>query len=71
MKRFLTSVSIAAALATAPAAHAIQTPRASEPTVSANQLGGSNTILLILISLVLGSISIGDIFGDDGDPESP
>jgi hypothetical protein len=72
MKRLLMAASVALALEIGSIAQAADTPRASAPVEEKNEIGGSSTLIYILIAVLLsGVVSIGDIFGDDEEPDSP
>jgi ABC-type phosphate transport system substrate-binding protein len=72
MRKLITAASMALALTAAPIAQAGQAERASAPVEQASEIGGSSTLLYLLLAVLLsGVVSIGDIFGDDDDPDSP
>ena len=72
MRRLLGTAGVALALAGGSIAQAAEAPRAAAPVEGASEIGGSSTLLYILIAVLLsGVVSIGDIFGDDDDPDSP
>ena len=72
MIKLLTSASMAVALVAAPVAKAAEASRASAPVEGTSAIGGGSNLLYILIAVLLsGVVSIGDIFGDDDDPDSP
>jgi hypothetical protein len=63
---------MALALTAAPMAQAAQAERASAPVEGGSEIGGSSTLLYLLVAILLsGVVSIGDIFGGDDDPDSP
>jgi hypothetical protein len=52
-------------------AQAAEAQRASAPVEGSSEIGGSSTLLYLLLAILLsGVVSIGDIFGDD-KPDSP
>jgi ABC-type phosphate transport system substrate-binding protein len=71
MRKLLTATIMGLVLTAAPMTQAAEAQRASAPVEGSSEIGGSSTLLYLLVAILLsGVVSIGDIFGDD-KPDSP